>query len=51
MARLGRYFLPDQPLHVIQRANNRQAIFFAVEDPIGSPRRRRAAAARSTPMC
>jgi hypothetical protein len=28
MARLGRYFLPDQPLHVIQRGNNRQAIFF-----------------------
>ena len=24
MARLGRYFLPDQPLHVIQRDNNRQ---------------------------
>jgi putative transposase len=32
MARLGRYFLPDQPLHVIQRGNNRQAIFFAAED-------------------
>ena len=32
MARLGRYFLPDQPLHVIQRGNNRQAIFFAPED-------------------
>jgi REP element-mobilizing transposase RayT len=32
MARLGRYFLPDQPLHVIQRGNNRGAIFFAVED-------------------
>jgi putative transposase len=32
MARLGRYFLPDQPLHVIQRGNNRQAIFFAGED-------------------
>ncbi len=28
MARLGRYFLPDQPLHVIQRGNNRGAIFF-----------------------
>src|SRR6516162_9279806 len=24
VARLGRYFLPDQPLHVIQRDNNRQ---------------------------
>jgi len=22
MARLGRYVLPDQPLHVIQRGNN-----------------------------
>lgn len=30
MARLGRYFLPDRPLHVIQRGNNRGAIFFAV---------------------
>ncbi len=27
MARLGRYFLPGQPLHVIQRGNNRQAVF------------------------
>jgi len=32
MARLGRYFLAGQPLHVIQRGNNRQAIFFAEED-------------------
>jgi putative transposase len=32
MARLGRYFLPDQPQHVIQRGNNRQAIFFAAAD-------------------
>jgi putative transposase len=32
MARHGRYFLPDQPLHVIQRGNNRGAIFFAAED-------------------
>ncbi len=32
MARLGRYFLPDQPQHVIQRGNNRGAIFFAAED-------------------
>jgi putative transposase len=32
MARLGRYFLPDQPLHVIQRGNNRHAIFFAEDD-------------------
>jgi hypothetical protein len=32
MARLGRYFLPDQPLHVIQRGNNRDAIFFAEDD-------------------
>ena len=28
MARLGRYFLADQPLHIIQRGNNREAIFF-----------------------
>jgi len=32
MARLGRYFLPDQPLHVIQRGNNRAPIFFGGAD-------------------
>lgn len=32
MARLGRYVLPDQPLHVIQRGNNRAPIFFHDED-------------------
>jgi putative transposase len=32
MARHGRYFLPDQPLHVIQRGNNRSAIFFDIGD-------------------
>lgn len=32
MARPTRYFLPDQPLHVIQRGNNRQAIFFRDDD-------------------
>lgn len=37
MPRLGRYFLPDQPLHVIQRGSpresgDRQAIFFAADD-------------------
>jgi putative transposase len=32
MARLGRYFLRDQPLHLIQRGNNRAAIFFGVND-------------------
>jgi putative transposase len=32
MARLTRYFLPDQPLHVIQRGNNRAPIFFAPDD-------------------
>jgi hypothetical protein len=26
MARLGRYFLPDQPLHAIQRGNNRDLL-------------------------
>ena len=32
MSRLGRYFLADQPLHVIQRGNNREPIFFDPED-------------------
>jgi putative transposase len=32
MARRARYFLADQPLHVIQRGNNRQPIFFAEGD-------------------
>ena len=32
MARLGRYFVADQPLHVIQRGNNRQDIFFEDEN-------------------
>jgi putative transposase len=32
MARMGRYFVADQPLHVIQRGNNRQAIFFEGQD-------------------
>jgi putative transposase len=32
MARLGRYFVPGQPLHVIQRGNDRSAIFFADDD-------------------
>ena len=32
MARLPRYHLPDQALHVIQRGNNREAIFFAEAD-------------------
>ena len=32
MSRLGRYFLADQPLHVIQRGNNRDAIFYADDD-------------------
>jgi putative transposase len=32
MARLGRYFLPQQPLHVIHRGNNRQAIFLTGGD-------------------
>jgi putative transposase len=32
MPRRGRYFLPDQPLHLIQRGNNRQPIFFAADD-------------------
>ena len=32
MARRKRYILKNQPLHVIQRGNNRQAIFFAPDD-------------------
>jgi len=32
MARLGRYFIADQPLHVIQRGVDRQAVFFAADD-------------------
>jgi putative transposase len=32
VARLGRYHLPDQPLHVIQRGNNREPVFFAADD-------------------
>jgi putative transposase len=32
MARHGRFFLPDQPLHVSQRGNDRSAIFFDIED-------------------
>lgn len=32
MARLGRYFVPDQPLHVIQRGNNRGAVFLDDND-------------------
>lgn len=28
MARLPRLFAPGYPLHVIQRGNNRQALFF-----------------------
>ena len=32
MARLPRFFLPGQPLHVIQRGNNRDPIFAADDD-------------------
>lgn len=32
MARLGRWFVPGVPQHLIQRGNNRQAIFFADDD-------------------
>ena len=32
MARLARFVLPGQPQHVIQRGNNRQAVFFAEHD-------------------
>ncbi len=32
MARLPRLYLPDQPLHVIQRGNNRNLIFATQQD-------------------
>jgi len=32
MARRARYFLADHPLHVIQRGNNRQSVFFTEAD-------------------
>ena len=32
MPRLGRLFLPDQPLHIVQRGNDRQRIFFREGD-------------------
>ncbi|MEQ1600278.1 MAG: hypothetical protein ABL885_00760 [Methylophilaceae bacterium] len=32
MARIPRFYLPDQPLHVIQRGNNRDPIFAAEAD-------------------
>ena len=32
MPRLGRYFVEGQPLHVIQRGNNRQNVFLQQED-------------------
>lgn len=32
MARLPRFYLPGQPLHVIQRGNNRDPIFAADAD-------------------
>jgi REP element-mobilizing transposase RayT len=55
MARLGRYFLPDQPLHAIQRGNNREAIFFAEDDyacsAIGLPLQPLNTAVPFTPMC
>jgi putative transposase len=34
MARLGRFFLEGQPLHVIQRGVDKQAVFFSSQDQI-----------------
>jgi putative transposase len=34
MARLGRYFVEGQALHVIQRGNDRKAIFFSDDDHV-----------------
>jgi REP element-mobilizing transposase RayT len=28
MSRKPRFFVPDVPVHVVQRGNNRQAVFF-----------------------
>ena len=32
MPRKRRFFLPDVPVHVVQRGNNRQAVFFDDND-------------------
>jgi len=32
MARLPRLVIPGQPMHIVQRGNNKQATFFADED-------------------
>lgn len=32
MPRKRRFFLPDMPVHVVQRGNNRQAVFFDDND-------------------
>ena len=32
MARLGRYFIADQALYVIQRGNDRKPVFFGEDD-------------------
>ncbi len=32
MARRPRMVIPGQPLHIVQRGNNRQAVFFAEQD-------------------
>jgi REP-associated tyrosine transposase len=34
MARLPRLVLPDQPLHIMHRGNNRQNIFESEEDMV-----------------
>jgi hypothetical protein len=34
MPRLGHFFLADQPLHIIQRGDDRQRIFFAEDDHV-----------------
>jgi len=39
MARLGRYFIKDQPQHVIQRGIDRRAVFFT--DPVSFCRKPR----------
>jgi hypothetical protein len=36
MARFGRYFLPDQPLYIIQRGNNRGPVFYCEDGYVRS---------------
>ena len=41
MVRLGRYFVPDQPQHLIQCRNNRGTVFVSPDDRVQFLRRLR----------